>query len=314
MTNIGLDFGLFNNRLSGSIDYYDKLTTDLIWTYPVSATQFFVTQLTANAGRIRNKGIEVMVNATPVTNSTFTWRTSANLAHNDNNVESLSNDVFTQKSIQTAYAGGKGQSGNWSQLVVEGSPIGTFNLWHYLGKNPAGVTIIQKKDGTATTAPVTADYIFPGNAQPKLIYGWNNTFTYKNIDVNFFLRGVSGNKILNATLAGLNSPSDAKNLNIPRFTLGESFNDNNAYLISDRFLENGSYLRMDNATLGYTVKTNIQAITRLRFYASANNIFVITRYRGIDPEINMGGLNPGIDNNNFYPKTRSFIFGANVIF
>jgi iron complex outermembrane receptor protein len=314
MANFGLDFSILKNRVSGSVDYYDKLTSDLIWSYPVSATQYFVTSLTANAGKIRNKGVEVVLNAVPVSNKDFTWRTTVNLAHNDNNVESLSNDVFTQKSIQTAFAGGKGQSGNWSQLVIEGQPIGTFNLWHYLGKNQAGVTIMQKADGASTTAPVTADYIIPGNAQPKLIYGWNNTFTFKALDFNFFLRGVQGNKILNATLAGLNSPSDAKNLNIPRFTLNEAFTDNNAYLISDRFLENGTYLRLDNATLGYTVNTGMPAITRLRFYVAGNNLFVITKYRGVDPEINMGGLTPGIDNNNFYPKTRSFIAGVNVIF
>jgi hypothetical protein len=229
-------------------------------------------------------------------------------------VETLSNDIFTLKSIPTAYLGGKGQSGNWSQLIQEGLPIGTFNILHYTGKNAAGVSTFEKADHTTTIAPTTSDYILPGNAQPSLIYGWNNTFVYRKFDLNFFIRGVTGNKILNATLAGVNSPSDAKNNNIPRFTLGESYSDNNAYIISDRFMENGSYLRLDNATLGYNVKTTSTTISRLRFYVSANNLFVITKYRGIDPEINMGGLNPGIDNINYYPKTRSFIFGANIIF
>ena len=185
---------------------------------------------------------------------------------------------------------------------------------HYAGKNQSGVSTFQKADGTITLAPTTADYTLPGNAQPSLIYGWSNTFIYKNFDLNFFFRGVSGNKILNATLAGINAPSDSKNNNIPRFTLGESYADYNSYIISDRYLESGSYLRLDNATIGYNAKTSIPSLTRLRFYVSANNLFVITKYRGIDPEINMGGLNPGIDNINYYPKTRSFIFGVNVIF
>jgi TonB-linked SusC/RagA family outer membrane protein len=314
MANFGLDFSLFKSRITGSVDYYDKKTSDLIYNYPVSATQYFYPILTANAGTIRNKGIEVMVNATPVVTKNFTWRTSINFAHNKNKVETLSNDIFTLKSIPTAYLGGKGQSGNWSQLIQEGLPIGTFNILHYTGKNAAGVSTFEKADHTTTIAPTTSDYILPGNAQPSLIYGWNNTFVYRKFDLNFFIRGVTGNKILNATLAGVNSPSDAKNNNIPRFTLGESYSDNNAYIISDRFMENGSYLRLDNATLGYNVKTTSTTISRLRFYVSANNLFVITKYRGIDPEINMGGLNPGIDNINYYPKTRSFIFGANIIF
>jgi iron complex outermembrane receptor protein len=314
MANFGLDFSIFKSRISGSIDYYDKKTSDLIYNYPVSATQYFYPILTANAGTIRNKGIEVIINASPVVSKNFTWRTSFNIAHNNNNVESLSNNVFTLKSIPTAYLGGKGQSGNWSQLIQEGYPIGTFNILHYTGKNASGVSTFQKADGTTTLAPTTADYTLPGNAQPSLIYGWSNTFVYRNFDLNFFFRGVNGNKILNGTLAGVNAPSDSKNNNIPRFTLGESYSDYNSYIISDRYLENGSYLRLDNATLGFNAKTAIPALTRLRFYVSANNLFVITKYRGIDPEINMGGLNPGIDNINYYPKTRSFIFGVNVIF
>jgi iron complex outermembrane receptor protein len=123
-----------------------------------------------------------------------------------------------------------------------------------------------------------------------------------------------GNKILNATLAGLNNPVDSKLQNIPRFTTNESYNDINAYLISDRFLESGSYLRMDNLTLGYTFKPHTQAVKSIRFYATGNNLFVITKYRGIDPEINIGGVTPGIDNNNFYPKTRTYIVGLSASF
>jgi TonB-linked SusC/RagA family outer membrane protein len=313
--NIGLDFGLFNNMLSGSVDVYSKRTLDLINNYPVSTTQYFVPNLTANAGKISNKGIEVSLTARPLTGRQLKWTTTVNLAHNQNNLESLSNDVFTLPYVQTAYLGGKGQSSNPSQIIQEGLPLGTFTLARYAGKNAQGVSQFYKADGSLTTStPVVADYATTGNAQPKLIYGWNNTFTYKSFDLNFFVRGVLGNKILNATLANLNSPSDAANVNIPRFTLDESPNDNNAYLLSDRYLESGSYLRLDNATLGYNIPVKLKAINRMRVYATGNNLFVITKYRGIDPEMNMGGINPGIDNNNFYPKTRSFLLGLNMTF
>jgi iron complex outermembrane receptor protein len=314
-TNIGLDFGLFSNRITGSVDYYIKRTSDLITDYQVPTTQYFVPFLTANAGKIKNTGVEVILNAVAVKSNTFTWRTSLNFSHNKNVVESLSNDKLVAVNLPTAQLGGKGQSFLSSQIIQPGYPIGTFNLWHYLGKDANGVSTYQKADGTTTASqPLSTDQRISGSAQPKFVYGFSNSFFYKNFDLNFLVRGVYGNKILNATLAGLNNPADAKFQNIPRFTLGESFKDINAYLISDRFLESGSYLRLDNATIGYTIRPKVKAIKSIRLYLSGNNIFIITNYRGIDPEINIGGLTPGIDNRNFYPKTRTLSFGINASF
>ncbi|QNK63241.1 TonB-dependent receptor [Pedobacter sp. PAMC26386] len=314
--NIGLDFGLLNNRITGSVDYYIKKTSDLIYSeYAVSTTQFALPIITANVGKIKNTGIELALSALVVKTKDFSWTTSPNIAHNKNVVETLSDDFYKISYIQTAQLGGKGQSGNYSQVVQPGEALGTFKLWNYAGKNAAGVsTYINAAGQTIATQPLTSDAKIAGNAQPKYIYGWNNNFTYKKWDLSFLVRGVLGNKILNATAAGLNTPADAKLQNIPRSTLGESFNDVNAYLISDRYLESGSYLRLDNATLGYTIKPKVQAIKAVRLYFTANNLFVITKYSGLDPEINIGGLTPGIDNNNYYPKTRTFSLGVNASF
>ncbi|CAM3842143.1 TonB-dependent receptor [Mucilaginibacter galii] len=314
-TNFGLDFGFLKDRITGSVDYYIKKTSDLIANYNVSTTQYYFNTIDANVGDIKNSGIELVLNAKAVSGKNFKWSTSINLAHNKNVVEKLSNEIYTLNFLQTSQLGGKGQSGNYSQIIQPGSPIGTFNLWHYLGKNEKGVSTYQKADGSVTAAqPLTTDQMVAGNAQPKLVYGFSNTFNYKNFDLNFLVRGVLGNKILNATLANLNNPVDSKIQNIPRFTLGESYNDINGYLISDRFLESGSYLRLDNATLGYSIKPKVKSIKNIRLYVSGNNLFVITKYKGIDPEINIGGDTPGVDNNNFYPKTRTFIFGVNASF
>lgn len=315
-TNIGLDFGLFKDRITGSVDFYVKKTSDLIYEhYEVSTTQFFLPNITANVGKIKNTGIEFSLNAIAVKTDNFKWTTSPNIAHNKNVVETLSDDFYKISFIQTAQLGGKGQSGNFSQLIQPGYALGTFNLWNYAGKNAAGVsTYVNASGQTIATQPLTTDAKIAGDAQPKLIYGWANTFNYKNWDLNFLVRGVLGNKILNATMASLNNPADAKLQNIPRFTLGESFNDANAYLISDRFVESGSYLRLDNATIGYTIKPKTQSIKAIRLYVTANNLFVITNYSGIDPEINMGGVTPGIDNNNYYPKTRTYSFGVSASF
>jgi len=315
-TNIGLDFGLFKDRITGSIDYYIKKTSDLIYErYEVSTTKYFLPTIPANVGKIKNTGIELSLNALVVKTEDFSWRTSPNVAHNKNIVETLSDDFYKIAFIPTAQLGGKGQSFLSSQVVMPGQPLGTFNLWDYAGKNAAGVsTYYNAKGEIIATQPLTTDQKIAGNAQPKLIYGWNNTFNYKNWDLNFLVRGVLGNKIMNATKASLNNPSDAKVQNIPKFTLGESFNDVNGYLISDRFLESGSYLRLDNATLGYSFRPKTQSVKAVRLYVTANNLFVITNYSGIDPEINIGGLTPGIDNNNFYPKTRTLSFGVNASF
>lgn len=315
-TNIGVDFGVLKNRITASVDYYIKKTSDLIYDqYPVSTTEYFLPTFTANVGKVRNTGIEVVLTGIPFRNERFSWVSAINVAHNKNVIETISNEKFTLKTIPTAQLGGKGQSGNFSQVVQPGYPLGTFNLWHYVNKNDKGVSSYENAAGALiSTQPLTTDAKIAGNAQPNLIYGWNNTFTYRNFDLNFLLRGVSGNKILNATLASLNNPADSKLQNIPRFTLGESYADINGYLISDRFLEDGSYLRLDNATFGYTLKPNSPYVKAVRFYVSGNNLFVITDYRGIDPEINIGGLTPGIDNNNYYPKTRTLSIGLNASF
>jgi TonB-dependent starch-binding outer membrane protein SusC len=313
-TNAGFDFSIFKGLLGGSLDVYDKTTSNLIWSYPVSATQFPVTTLTTNIGKISNKGVELQLSATPVKTRHFTWRSNFNIAHNVNKVLSISNSEFNNQYVYTAYLGGKGQSDNWSQIIEPGHPIGTFDIWHYIGKNAQGVTLMRTAKGDTTSSPTTADFYIAGSAQPQLLMGWSNTFVFRGFDLNIFFRAVTGNKILNATLAGLNDPIDAHTQNLPKFSLHESFNDINSTYISDRFLENGSYLRLDNATLGYTFPIHSHAVSRLRAYVSANNLFVLTGYRGIDPEINIGGLTPGIDNNDYYPKTRSFQFGVNAIF
>ena len=313
MFNVGIDMAVLKNKLSVSLDFYSKQTNDLIYSYNVPSTSVVPTML-ANVGKMKNSGFELQVNATPVSTRDFTWTTSANLAHNKNEIVSLSNDIFKVDYIETADLGGRGQSGNYSQRLLEGMPLGTYYTMKYGGKDKDGLSQFIKPDGSFTREYNSSYLVQTGNAQPDLLYGWSNTFTYKQFDVNFFVRGVYGNQILNATLANLNVPYGSTATNLPVFSLGESANDDRAYLLSDRYIENGSYLRLDNATLGYTVPLKSTYIKNIRLYASVNNVFVITKYRGIDPEINMGGLTPGIDNNNFYPKTRSFLLGLNASF
>ncbi|NLR79632.1 TonB-dependent receptor [Chitinophaga eiseniae] len=314
MANIGIDLTVWKGRLSVTADYYDKRTTDLIYSYEVPSPPYFVPNMLANVGAMSNKGIELQVNVVPVKTANFTWNTSANIAHNKNRVVSLSNDMFSVKYIETADLGGKGQSGNKSQLIQAGYALGAFYLWQYEGKDKDGNSTFRSANGGITKEPSSTDRYYSGDAQPAIIYGWSNSFTFRQFDASIFIRGVSGNKILNATLANLNNPAEATGYDMPRITLGEAVTDAKAPYISTRYLENGSYLRLDNVTIGYTIPVPGKYVRKLRVYATGNNLALITKYKGIDPEINMGGLTPGIDNNNFYPKTRSFLFGLNATF
>ena len=313
MSNIGLDFGLLKDRITGTIEVYNKQTSDLIWYYPVSTTKYLYPNLWANVGKVSNKGVEFQLNVTPVRTNNFQWTTSFNVSRNVNKVVSLSNDQFpTFTRIETAGIGGKGQSGNPTQVIKEGLPIGTFFVRQYAGRNVNGVTMFYKANGDTSKVVTVADFAESGSAQPKLMFGWNNTFTYKKFDFSFFMRGISGNKILNGTLASLNDVNNASNNNIPKFSLGEPATDVNSFYYSTRYLESGSYIRLDNATLGYTLKLENAKIKSARLYITTNNLFIITKYKGIDPEVNLGGIEPGIDNNNFYPKTLSFMVGVNI--
>lgn len=313
-SNIGLDFAMFKGRISGSVDVYNKKTTDMIWTYAVSTLRYPHPSLTANVGSMNNKGIELSLTAIPVSNKDFTWSSSFNVAHNKNKLLSLSNAEFKQDTFFYVQPDGGGQTGSMLMILVAGSPIGQFFTLDYAGKNANNISQYYDRKGNLTTTPdVTADRVAAGNAQPKLLLGWANNFRYKNIDLNVFFRSVLGNKIFNVTLADLYRPSTASTSNIPSEVSSESSTDQ-SYRYSNRFIESGNFVRLDNFTLGYNFRNINRNIQNLRMYISGNNVFVITGYKGIDPEINQGGFAPGVDANNFYPKTRTFMFGVNVSF
>ncbi|MEO6230257.1 MAG: SusC/RagA family TonB-linked outer membrane protein [Ferruginibacter sp.] len=316
-TDIGLDFAFLKGKVNGSIDWYDKRTTGMIYNYRVDPLLVPTGSITANGGSISNKGIELSLNITPVSNKTFSWTSGINLAHNVNKITSLSNPLFVGgDSVTVAYPEGAGQSGSSLQLLKVGHSLGQFFTFEYAGKDATGVSQYVAGDGkTLTTTPIRGtDYHYMGDAQPKLLVGWSNTLRYKNLDLNIFIRGVFGNKIFNATRADLFRPSTAQYTNILVDAANESTADFNAYRYSSRFIEKGDYIRFDNATLGYNFKSVNQHIKNIRLYASVNNLFVISKYTGVDPEINQGGIAPGVDYNNFYPKTRTFLLGVNASF
>ncbi|WP_343586602.1 TonB-dependent receptor [Flavobacterium sp.] len=314
--NIGVDFSILKGKVTGSVDVYDKKTTDMIFNYNVNPVLVPVGTIVANGGTMSNKGIEVSLGATIVKTADFSWNTNLNLAHNKNEIVKLTSPFFVGgDSIRRVQPDGGGQTGSTLQIFKEGKPLGQFFTLKYAGKNADGVSQYYDKNGDLTTTPqIGVDYHYAGSAQPKLLMGWANNFQYKKFDLSIFFRGVFGNKIFNATRADLFRPSTAMTNNILVDAGNESPNDLNSYKYSDRFIEDGSYIRLDNMTLGYNFGKVGNYISSIRIYQTVNNVFVITKYKGIDPEVEQGGTAPGVDSNNFYPKTRTYMFGVNVIF
>lgn len=315
MFNIGLDFGFFNNRLTGTIEYYNKKTSDLIADYSVSSTKYLVNWITANVGEISNKGVELTINAIPVQTKNFSWNTTLNLSHNDNNVESISNSDFTVDYFDEAQLNATGQSSAMQQKIIEGKPLGSFYTWKWAGYTDTGVSQFYTADGGVTTTPSDKDRFYTGSAQPKLTLGWNNTLTYKKLSMNMFFTGVFGNKVLDATRASLMVMSSVAERNVLKDAIAEQkATDYTAHYLSDRYIENGSYLRLSSLSFSYNLGSISDYIKELKLNVSCNNVFVITGYKGLDPEVNLGGLTPGIDNRSYYPRTRTFMFGANITF
>lgn len=331
MLNIGLDFSFLNGRIGGTIEYYNKDTKDMIWDYPVSTAIYPVNTMTANVGKMNNRGVELMVQAYPVQTKEFTWNTSLNFSHNRNEVVSVSNSEFNAGVLNRydPHLPGLSQGCN-TQRIVEGKPIGSFYLWDWAGYNDDGISTfyrydsdgnhILNEDGSYATTmePGEDDRIYMGNAQPKLTMGWDNRLNWKNWDLDIFFTGVFGQKIFNephAYFSYVGSISQGKNV-MASVVDDQLPTDGLAHYPSQRYLENGSYFKLASLTLGYTFRNCFNGWLRdIRLYVSGNNIFTITGYSGRDPEINLGGLEPGHDTrNDHYPRTRQIIVGATVNF
>jgi len=309
MLNLGLDFSLLNNRLGGRLEWYDKETSDMLYTYPVPTPPYLYGSMMANVGDMQNKGVELSLTAGIVRSKDFNWDLSLNLAHNANKVTRLSNDVYKTESILMGSIFWRGGSSTTHVLEV-GRPVGQFYGLKCNGLDENGNYIFVDKDGDGEiTEPGDYDYI--GNAQPKLTYGINNTFTYKRFDFSFFLRGVYGNDVLNLPrlsyaqsgfLPGANALDDPLT-----YTLKE------APRYSSFYLQGASFLRLDNMTLGY----RFNVLNGIRIYLTAQNLFVLTKYKGLDPEVPIdvnNGLAPGVESREFYPKARTFSVGLNMSF
>ncbi|MGO4289028.1 SusC/RagA family TonB-linked outer membrane protein [Chitinophaga sp. RAB17] len=312
--NVGLDFSLLKNRLGGSIDVYSRKTQDLLFNYTAQLPSNILDNIFTNVGAISNNGVEVVINAVPVKTKDFTWNSDLTFNSQRNKMVSFSNQIFK---TTEQYFGDLPSPGNLGSAirVVEGGPLGTFFGYRYAGLTKDGKWQFYKKDGSigdiSTVNPDDKTVI--GNGIPKYMASWNNTFRYKNFDLSIFFRGKFGFDILNLQDMYFGNKKWAPN-NMLSYAIGKNAQLNADPQFSDYYLEKGDFVKLDNITLGYNFQLKTKYIRSLRVYASGRNIATITKYSGLDPELQDTALDSGIDGRGFYPRTRSYTIGLNLGF
>ena len=323
--NIGLDMSVLKDRLSASIDVYSKKTSDMLLDFKVPMPPFVYDVMIDNVGQMRNQGIEIVVNATPVRTKNFEWKTTVTGSHNINKLLSLSNSYYESKN--EIDWGGVGEPISMSTHRLEiGKSVGNFFGMKSVGVSKNGLWLIEDPK---TGAPIelkdemlgNSDYKqYLGNGLPQVYLGWNNTFRYKNFDLSFQLTSQLGFKILNEPRAFYENNTVVYNRlrSVQNAPYGGQYTLSSAQkqTLVSYYLENGDFVKMSNMSFGYTVplKAN-KYVNGIRAYVSGDNLFCITGYSGLDPELsNIDGLIPGIDKRDKYPVIRSFTFGVNVTF
>jgi iron complex outermembrane receptor protein len=341
MTNIGIDFTLMNGKISGSLEFYNKDTKDLLLNYPISLGSRYGSQnltavtgnILANVGQMNNRGVELQLSYNVVEKEDFTWTSSLNFAHNINKIVKLSNDAFSFSPDGIRAGGfGTGQGGlQQPSWVQEGYPIGQFRGAEFIGFNDKGEFQYRNDKGDLVNDASQAALVPIGDSQPRLTFGWGNNFTYKNFDVSFFFRGNLGQKIANGPDIVFGNPTLFPNNNVLKSAFESPYNViSQPPQFSSLYVQDGSFVRLDNFNIGYKIPIKNMLMKSARIYVSGQNLFVFTNYKGIDPELRTGAsrtvygnidgtaqdqnLSPGVNSIQFYPRTRTFVVGINVTF
>ncbi|TRX39435.1 TonB-dependent receptor [Flavobacterium restrictum] len=308
-TNIGLDFALFNKRLRGAVDAYTATTDNLLFDYTVPQPPFPYNSIKANVGSLRNDGLEIALGYDLIKSENTTLTLAGNVSFLRNEVLNLSG------SINGVPLNTNNVSWGPSSYLIAGQPIGTFNILHHTGKDNANSETVQdvNGDGVIDQGNTSADRLIKGSALPTYTYAFNPTFQHKNLDISMLWRGSGGNKIYNglhSSLSYLENIGKANVLDsaIPLGLFTSKYG-------SDLWLEDGSFLRLENVTVGYNFHfEKVKYIESVRLAVTGNNLLLITPYSGIDPELNLSGGNGSGGDNGIYPRTRSFAISLNVKF
>jgi iron complex outermembrane receptor protein len=318
--NVGVDFVVLDSKLSGSVDYFNRSTSDLLRNTPVSSPPNIYNSTLLNLGELETKGYEVSLNYSAISKDDFSWSVGLNLSTNETTLINLSDidDYVT-------YSGDLGPPGyNGTKVIVleEGAVLGNIRAAVFAGYNEQGEALVinQETGETTTDKNLDRDGVIVGNAFPDYTFGISQNFKYKNWDLNMLLRGAVGHSIVNVPRVHWEHPLNSGRQN---FAVTEYFNPDDSELSAyhSGLVEKGDFIRLDNASLGYNFSLGSDSkIESLRMYISGNNLFTITDYSGSDPEVRYSDfdgdiLTPGMDRrtSNYLP-TRSFTLGLNIKF
>ena len=342
--NFGIDYGFLNNRIHGSLDVYVKTTNDLLFWYNVPMPPNLYSSTLVNVGDMRNTGIELMIEAIPFQTKDFEWTTTLTASHNKNKLLKLSNDLYETDNFQEV-GGISDPISTETHCMEVGKPLGDFWGLKFVGYDKDGFALVEASDGNGgwTVKQFNANLNNLENRQrlgsgtPKVILGWGNTFRYKNIDLSMQFTSQLGYKILNASRCFYENNSIAYNRLKTAADLHPAINpDGTPYIDPETgqqkmvtmsqsmgqgfwsdHLEKGDFLKLSNITLGYTFAPKGSLgnfIKKARIYANATNLFCITGYTGIDPEVDNYFMAPGIDDRDKYPVTRNYTVGLSLNF
>ena len=308
--NIGLDWDLFDHRLSGKIDVYKRYVDKLIYDINVAQPPAVYPKTTMNVGSMQNNGIEFELSGVPVRTSNFSYRTTLRGSHNITVLGKLWKDDIFYDTVSFPSPGSPGTA----VRLEPGQRVGQFYIWKYAGIDEDGNWLLYDKDDNIIPAAekTQEDKRYIGNALPDLVLSWDNTVTWKNFDFNMFFRSWIGHDVFNMTEMYYGLPN-AINKNVLR-----SAYTRNAHIVQEKelcdyFIEDGTFLKLDAISAGYTLELG-RMVRSIRFSLSGRNLFCLTRYRGIDPEVNTTGLTPGFEGLYLYPDTRVYTLGLQVNF
>lgn len=300
--NAGLDFGFFNNRITGSIEYYKRKTTDLLAYVAVPAGSSTTNMLNRNIGSLENYGVEFNIAAKPIVTNDFTWTLSYNVGWNHNEITEL-----TTGASQLKTGGISGGNGNTVQIHAEGHPANSFYLFQQVydesGAPLEGVYVDQNGDGQIDDS----DKIINKSPDPKVTMTFGSQFRYKKWDLGFNIRASIGNYVYNNVLSTKAVYNDLFTHGLNNVVENDYYFEQPRYM-SDYYLRNASFVRCDNITLGYTWDNLLNDKLRLRLFGAVQNPFVITKYKGVDPEV-FGGID-----NSVYPRATTYSLGLVATF
>ncbi len=315
---VGADFEMFNNRLTGSVDYFQKDTKDLIFPVPSAATQPgpISPRFKNLPGNLNNKGFEVSLNYKVIDKEDFSWDVSGNASFLSNKITNFAGF------ISTGGINGQGLTGAYAQVIANDKPIYSYYMYEWRGYDASGNSIYADAAGNDTALGTASKSILDKQPIPKINMGFNTNFTYKNFDLGASFYGAFGHYIYNNTanayffkgafLGGRNTTEEAAN------SIQAQSDPNSP---STKYLEKGDFLRLGNLTFGYTVRGAILdklKMSNARFYVNASNLFVITGYSGTDPEVDTDKSLNGVPSAGMeylsYPRDKSVSLGLNVTF